>query len=78
MGPSACIKRIRGLLAALGLVFAQSSAALEAVLETLDGRLLIRQRRIGIEAIGDEFEYVLTKRGSPFKGLGRIFAVPLL
>lgn len=70
MGPSACVKRIRSLLAGLGLVFAQSPAALAAVLDTLRGRLLIRQLRIGIEVIGDEFEYVLMKRGSSSKRLG--------
>ena len=68
MWPSACINRIRGLLAERGLVFAQSPAALEAVLDSLHGLLLNRQLRIGIEAIDDEFEYVLMKRGSPFKG----------
>ena len=70
MGPSACINRIRGILEELGLTLAQSPAALEAVLDTLHGRLLIRQLRIGIEVIGDEFEYVLMKRGSPSKRLG--------
>ena len=41
------------------------------LVHSLQRRLLLLQPRIRTEAFDDELKYVLTKLGSPFKGLGR-------
>ena len=41
------------------------------LVHALQRRLLLLQLRIRTEAFDDEYKYVLTEQGSPFKGLGR-------
>ena len=40
------------------------------LVHALQRRLLLHQLRIRTEAFDDEYKYVLTELGSPFKGLG--------
>jgi hypothetical protein len=42
------------------------------LVHALQRRLLFHQPRFSTEDFDDEYKYVLTKRGSPFKGLGRM------